>query len=239
MTELATNEKPLFRQIIDSINSGIESGVYARGDAIPSEPELCRLFDTTRMTVRRAIDQLVGEGRLFRIQGKGTFVTTLEVDKTYQKHGFSSNMLSLGLHPSSQVIFIGECEANAMIRKHLDLAPDESVFCLKRIRYVDLEPIAIERVWISLQRYPLLLQHDFAQESLYDVLRREYGVEIGYSKQRINAITIEGEDAQLLFQQKKGVALRIRNVDYAKGMKPIAASDSVYHGGKYTLDVVI
>ncbi len=237
--ELDTNDKPIFRQIIDSINSGIESGVYNRGDAIPSEPELCRLFDTTRMTVRRAIDQLVSEGKLFRIQGKGTFVSQLELNKTYQKQGFSSNMLSLGMHPSSRVLFLGECAPSEMVRRHLDLEPGEPVFCLKRIRLADEEPIAIERVWISLKKFPLLLQYDFSQLSLYDVLKRDYGVEVAYSKQRINAVTIEGEDAQLLFGQKKGVALRIRNVDYGSAIKPIAASDSYYHGGRYTMDVVI
>jgi len=237
--ELDTNDKPIFRQIIDSINSGIDSGVYNRGDAIPSEPELCRLFDTTRMSVRRAIDQLVSEGKLFRIQGKGTFVSQLELNKTYQKQGFSSNMLSLGMHPSSRVLFFGECAAGEMVRRHLDLEPGEPVFCLKRIRLADEEPIAIERVWISLKKYPLLLQYDFSQLSLYDVLKRDYGVEVAYSKQRINAVTIEGEDAQLLFGQKKGVALRIRNVDYGSAIKPIAASDSYYHGSRYTRDILI
>lgn len=239
MIDLDTSEKPIFRQIIDSINTGIESGVYSRGDAIPSEPELCRLFDTTRMTVRRAIDQLVSEGKLFRIQGKGTFVSQLELEKTYQKHGFSSNMMSLGLHPSSQVLYMGECAVDERIRQHLDLEPNEPVFCLKRVRLADGEPIAVERVWISLRRFPLLLRHDYSQVSLYDVLRQEYGVQIEYSKQRINAITIDSEDARLLFGQKKGVALRIRNVDYGKALTPIAASDSLYHGGNYTLDVVL
>ena len=237
--ELETSDKPIFRQIIDSINSGIDSGVYNRGDAIPSEPELCKLFHTTRMTARRAIDQLVSEGKLFRIQGKGTFVSQLELSKTYQKQGFSSNMLSLGIHPSSQVLFCGECTANEIVRRHLDLEPNEPVFCLKRIRLANEEPIAIERVWISLKKYPLLLQYDFSQLSLYDVLKRDYGVEVAYSKQRINAVTIEGEDARMLFDQKKGVALRIRNVDYGSAIKPIAASDSYYHGGRYTMDVVI
>jgi len=236
---MKSNEQPIFRQIIDSINAGIDSGVYNSGDAIPSEPELCRMFDTTRMTVRRAIDALVNEGKLFRLQGKGTFVSHLELNKTYQKHGFSSNMQSLGLKPSSPVLFAGECAVDAMIRKHLELDPDEPIFCLKRVRYADLEPISIERVWLSHRRFPDLARYDFSNESLYDVLHRDYGVETEYSKQRISAVTVEGEDAHLLFDAKKGVALRLRNVDYGKGMKVFAASDSLYHGAKYTLDVVL
>lgn len=238
---MKSNEHPIFRQIIERINAGIESGEFARGDVIPSEPELCRQFDTTRMTVRRAIDALVNDGKLYRVQGKGTFVSQFELDKTYQKQGFTSNMLSLGLHPSSTVLYAGECEAPEVIRNHLELEPTEPMFCLTRIRMADLEPIAIERIWLSLKRFPRLPEFDFSKESLYDVLHREFSLDLmnGYSKQRINAVTVTGEDAQALFGAKKGVALRIRNVDYDKTHRPFAATDAVYHGTRYTLDIVI
>ena len=64
---MKTSETPIYKQILASISEGIESGKYPRGAAIPSEPELCRAFDTTRMTVRRAIDALVGIDNVTRI----------------------------------------------------------------------------------------------------------------------------------------------------------------------------
>ena len=234
MNALSKNDQPLFKQIIASINEGIESGAYARGSAIPSEPELCRVFDTTRMTVRRAIDALVNEGKLYRVQGKGTFVSHIELQKTYQKHGFTSNMISLGIHPSSKVLSMDDA-----IKTSLEVEPGEPLFCLKRIRMADLEPIAIERVWISLKRFPKLPDYDYSETSLYEVLRVEYGLEAGYSRQKLNAVMVEGEDAQILFGAKKGVAMRMRNVDYDKNLRPIAAADSIYHGTKYTFDIVI
>ena len=79
MITLKADEQPIFKKIIESIDTGIASGTYARGEAIPSEPELCKLFSTTRMTVRRAIDALVNEGKLYRVQGKGTFVSHFEL----------------------------------------------------------------------------------------------------------------------------------------------------------------
>jgi GntR family transcriptional regulator len=238
---MKSNEQPIFRQIIERINSGIESGEFARGDVIPSEPELCRLFSTTRMTVRRAIDALVNEGKLFRVQGKGTFVSHFELDKTYQKQGFTSNMLSLGVQPSSMVIQAGTCKADDSVRNSLEMAEDEPIFCLERVRMADESPIAIERVWISLKRFPRLPEFDFSQRSLYEVLHQEFGLDLisGYSRQRINAVSVIGDDAQALFHTKKGVALRIRNVDYDKAHRPFAMADTLYHGKKYTLDVVI
>ncbi len=238
---MGISEQPIFKKIIDHINAGIESGAYKHGKAIPSEPELCKQFDTTRMTVRRAIDALVNEGKLFRIQGKGTFVSPFELDKTYQKQGFTSNMLSLGMQPSSRVLCASPCGANAEVQEGLRLEADEPLFCLKRIRQANEEPIAIERVWLSLTRFPRLPEFDFSQESLYEVLHREFGLDLtnSYSKQRINAVTITGEDAELLFNAKRGVALHIRNIDYDKAHRPFAMSDAYYHGTKYTLDIVI
>lgn len=232
-------ELPLFRRIIESINTGIESGAYERGAAIPSEPELSRAFGTTRMTVRRAIDALVSEGKLYRMQGKGTFVSHIEWEKTYLMRGFTSNMLSLGRHPSSRVLGAGVCVPEDEIARELELEAEEKVFCLRRVRMADFEPIAVEHVWISLRRFPRLEGRDYAETSLYEVLRKEYNLEPAYSRQRLNAILAEGEDAKILFGAKKGVALHIRNVDYDKNMRPIAAADALYHGAKYTFDAII
>ncbi len=235
------NEKPIFRQIIERINAGIDSGEFGRGEAIPSEPDLSRQFQTTRMTVRRAIDTLVSEGKLFRVQGKGTFVSQFQLNRTYQKLGLTSNMLSHGLHPSSKVLFAGERETPPQIRAHLEVEPDEPLFYLKRIRLADLEPIALESTWLSLRRFKRLPEFDFEQEALYDVLNREFGLDLAnsYSQRRINAMTISGEDALSLFGKKRGVALRIRSVDYDKAHRPFAASEIYYHSAKYTLEFVV
>ena len=73
------------------------------------------------------------------------------------------------------------------------------------------------------------------------MLHQEFGLDLsnGYSRQRVNAVSVSGEDAEALFHAKRGVALRIRNVDYDKAHRPFAMADTLYHGGKYTLDVII
>ena len=241
MRKLKSNELPIFRQIIDRINNGIESGEYTNGHVIPSEPELSKEFNTTRMTVRRAIDALVNEGKLYRVQGRGTFVSQIEFDKTYKKLGFTSNMLSLGRKPSSKVLFAGICEAVPVIRNHLEAMEDEPLFCLVRMRLADMEPIALERVWLSVKRFPRIAEFDYSDRSLYGVLQHEFGLDLTstYSKQRISAVTVTGEDAQALFGAKRGVALRIRNVDYDKSYRPFAATDVIYHAARYSLDILI
>ncbi|MEZ4508813.1 MAG: GntR family transcriptional regulator [Eubacteriales bacterium] len=238
---MSENDKPIFRQIIEHINAGIDSGTYSRGQAIPSEPELSKQFHTTRMTVRRAIDALESQGILYRVQGKGTFVSQFELNRTTQKQGFTNQMLALGLQPSSKVLFMGEGFAAREIREHLEIEPDEPVFLLKRVRLADHDPIAIETVWLSLHRFPRVPEFDFEKESLYEVLHREFSLNLinGYSKRRINAVTVTGDDAIALFGKKKGVALRIRSIDYDRAHRPFAALETIYHSEKYTVDFLV
>ena len=233
------NKAPLFAEIAAMIRANIDSGVYQKGSAIPSEPALAKLFNTTRMTVRRAIDELVGKGLLYRVQGSGTFVSHLDLQKSYQNHGFTGNMLSLGVQPSSRVLTFTECDPPAHVAKSLLLAKNERVFYLKRIRLADLEPIAVEQVWLSAARFARLAGRDFSRCSLYNTLREEYALEAGYSHQKLNARHVEGEVAEILFGQAGGIALHVRSVDYDHSLTPITANDSFYHGEKYTLDVII
>jgi GntR family transcriptional regulator len=238
---MSADGHPIFRQIIDWFDKKIETGEYVRGQLVPSEPELCKQFSTTRMTVRRAIDALVNEGKLYRIQGRGTYISQIEFEKLYKKHGFTSNMIALGKVPSSTVLYAGECDSVPVIRNHLEVEQGEPLFCLRRVRLADGEPIAIENVWLPLKRFPRLKSFDFSDKSLYEILHSEFGMDLssGYSKQRISAVTVSGEDAQILFGTKRGVALRIRNVDYDKAQRPFAATEALYHNAKYTLDIVI
>lgn len=238
---MSADGHPIFRQIIEWFDQKIENGEFVRGQIVPSEPELCKQFDTTRMTVRRAIDALVNEGKLYRIQGRGTFISQIEINKTYNKQGFTSNIRALGKNPSSTVLFAGESDAVPVIRNHLEVEPSEPLFYLKRVRLANGEPIAIENVWLPLKRFPRLIEFDFSDNSLYEILHREFGLDLtsSYSKQRVSAVTVRGEDAEILFGAKKGVALRIRNVDYDKAQRPFAATDAYYHSEKYTLDILI
>lgn len=234
-----TDDAPLFRVIASFIRRGIQDGEYPSGGPVPSETELCAMFDTSRMTARRAIDELVTEGLLYRVQGSGTYVSHIELKKIYRTHGFTHNMQALGVTPSSRILVFEVAEPDGDCVQALQLGADEKIILLKRLRLADLEPMAVETVRISYQKFQKLYGRDFTSASLYDALRDEYGLEAGYSRQRINAHTLTGADAVLLFGRKSGVALHVRNIDYDKNQIPIAYADSYYHGTKYTLDVII
>lgn len=230
---------PIYQQIMKYIEENIRNGVYQKGSIIPSEQEFCRQFNTSRMTVRRAIDALVKEGWLYRIQGRGTFISHLEIQKAYALHGFTENMIEMGYKPNSKVLNFELTKPDENIARMLKILPTDSIYILERIRMVDNEPIAIEKIHIPEKLCPGLMSYSFETNSLYEVLKNNYKIEAVYSQQKLNAVTIEGEQAKILFNKNKGVVLRMKNIVFDKNMCPIEYANSIYHGAKYTFNVIL
>ena len=234
-----TETIPIYQQIIDYIKEYIEKGIYQKGNIIPSEQEFCKQFNTSRMTVRRAINELVNDGFLYRVQGRGTFVSHYVFKKSLEMVGFSSYMEKMGIKPSSKVLSFELIKPEAWLAEELKILPSDNVFFLSRVRMADLEPIAIENVYLPEKRFPGLDQYSFEEISLYDTLRTQYKAEIFLRHEKMNAVVVKGENANILFSKDQGVVLHTWGLDFDSNMNPIAYADAIYHGTKYTFDAVI
>ena len=175
---MSENSVPKFQEIVNYIKNNIDNKIYEKGCILPSEKEFCNQFGTSRMTVRRAIDELVQSGWLYRVHGRGTFVSHFELQKSYLLHGFTENMIRLGCRPSSRVLAFELKEPEAYIAEQLKSLPTEKVYFLYRVRLVDHEPIALEKAYLPENRFPGLPKYSFQENSLYGVLRRYYDAEI-------------------------------------------------------------
>lgn len=233
-----TDTIPIYQQIIAYIKEYIENGIYQKGNIIPSEHELCEQFNTSRMTVRRAIDELVNEGFLYRVQGRGTFVSHAVFRKSLEVLGFSNHMIQLGYQPSSKVLVFETKNPEVFIAEKLKILPTDKVYYLSRLRMADLEPIAIESVFLPVKKFPGLDAFSFEENSLYEILKTHYKTEMLLKHEKLNAVVVEGEKAKILFSKEFGVGMRMRGLDYDSNMNPIAYADSIYHGTKYTFDVI-
>jgi len=229
---------PIYQQIIAYIKEYIENGIYQKGNIIPSEQEFCNQFNTSRMTVRKAIDELVNDGFLYRIQGRGTFVSHWVYRKSLEVLGFSYHMKQLGYTPTSKVLSFKIKIPQPSVAEKLKILPTENVYFLSRVRLADLEPIAIENVCLPEKRFPGLEMYSFEENSLYEVLKTKYNAEVVLKQEKINAVMVEGNDAKILFEKDKGVVMRMTGVDFDANMTPVACADSIYHGTKYIFDVI-
>jgi len=230
---------PIYQEIITHIENYIKNGVYPRGGAIPIEQELCDMFKCSRMTVRKALDELVTSGILYRRQGKGAFVSTIEYDRLYSLKGFTQIMREQGFESSSKVICFEKIQSDQKIAQNLRMMEGAEVYYLERIRMAMGEALSIEKVYLPVADLPNLLKYDFSKLSLYETLDQEYGIKIDRAVQSINTIDVSGDAAQILFKKDNGVVLRSISTGYDKNSKPIEYECALYNGYKYTIDVII
>ena len=126
------------------------------GTPVPPERTLAAEFDTSRTTVRQALQELVVEGRLERIQGKGTFVAKPKVSQALQLTSYTEDMRAQGLEPTSQLLDIGYVTADDTLAGLLDITTGGRVLRIERLRLASGEPMAIETTHLSAKRFPAL-----------------------------------------------------------------------------------
>lgn len=163
---------PLYIQIKDLLKQEIQKGNYKFGDKIPTEPELGERFNVSRVTIRKAIEDLVGEGYLVKRQGKGTFVNQ---KKMYRKlkyvMGFTESCIQNDLKPSTKILSIKECRADKDIANRMDVEVGTELLYTKRIRYASGMPLLFENNYFVKQKYDFLLKEDM-NGSLYSILAK-------------------------------------------------------------------
>jgi DNA-binding GntR family transcriptional regulator len=173
------NHQKLYLQLQSIIKKKIESGEWPIGSQIPTEEDLCSMFNVSRATVRTAVLELVRQGYLKRQQGKGTFI--------------HKNMLSGGiamLTNLKELMFEDELPLTTKVMARtvmmpvddldvkLDIPPDKHIIYIKRLYSVDKEPVLLQESYVPYHLCPLLLEDDIEHQSLFDIFEKNYGIKI-------------------------------------------------------------
>lgn len=205
------------------------------GERLPSERELASRHGVARMTVRGAIDQLVRDGRVHRVQGQGTFVSEPRIAQSASLTSFSEDMAARGMVPSSIVLAQEVVPSVPAVALALELPEGEPIVRIERIRQGDGDPIALERSHLPARRFRGLDQVPLSDHSLYQVLHDEFGCELGTSEQRIAAVALSDAEAHLLHTDSDTPALRIERVTRDTERSPVEFVRSVYRGDRFEL----
>lgn len=168
--------RPLYQQLKDEILSAIEQGVYPRGSKIPTELELSNHYNVSRITVRKALEELSEEKILERHQGKGTFVSSVKLQRSIARFiGFSESCAAQGLKTNSKVIKSVIESATEEDKADLGLSEGAKVIVLERIMYADHVPVAISINRFT-EDYIFLLDEDLNDLSLFSLMKSKYGI---------------------------------------------------------------
>ena len=203
--------KALYQQIAESILKQIQSGDLQPGARLPSEHTLSTEHKVGRNTIRHALSDLAAKGYVESVQGVGTFVTETHFPKTVEfLYGFSQEMAQRGKVVASQVIEAGLISADPLLARVLRIQLGSEVVFLNRLRIVDGKPAAIERAYLPHSFCHGILEHDFSQESLYDVLAARYNMKPDHAEQEIGAEIATPQVAELMDLEFPAPVLVIR-----------------------------
>ncbi|MDQ1485351.1 MAG: GntR family transcriptional regulator, N-acetylglucosamine utilization regulator [Actinomycetota bacterium] len=200
---------------------------------IPSERELADRYALSRMTVRQAIDGLVVEGRLYRVQGRGTYVARQKTDLQIRLASFTEDMRSRGMRASSRVLSFERIAATPHLARDLEVPVGEPVLRLERLRSADGIPMSVERTHVPERLVPGLLERGLIG-SLYTALEEQYGLVLDWGEQTIEAATSEPADAKLLEIGQDVPVLWMRRYSYA-GHQRVEYAASAYRSDRYQL----
>jgi GntR family transcriptional regulator len=226
--------EPLYLQIEKLLTEAITSGLLAEGQPLDSEQDMAKLYRVSRMTARQALQGLKNKGYAVSIRRKGTFVSRPKIEKTLMRlQGFSQEMLSRGMKPSSKVIEGKTVAPSDYIAERLQLAPGEKVFKLRRLRLADNNPIAIEESFTPIKDFPGVESLDFSRHSLYATLISRYGATLGWSDDVIEASNATAEEARLLTIPRGFGILSISRLVMTPAGHPIETVLSRYRSDRY------
>jgi DNA-binding GntR family transcriptional regulator len=205
--------------IKNALKSRLLTGTYRTGRAIPSETQLATEFTVSRMTVRRALDELEREGLIHRVQGSGSFPTGQRFRQgVFRIQSLEEMSLEVGPDavPFTRVLRSGLCRASAPVAHALRLEPEAAVLEVVRLRGIDATPVLLERRFLRAEA-EILLGKNLAVESIHDLLVGELQLEITDVEQSLEAVTLESEEANLLELPVGAACFLMRRTSFTHG----------------------
>ncbi len=230
---------PRHKQISEWLESQIEEGTYEIDEKLPSENELCKKFDVSRVTVRKALQTLENEGLIYRSQGLGSFVCDDRPRQSFiQLTDFEEDMRRAGLEPSSEVIKLTTEKATDQITGVLNLDPESTVVRLDRLRLGDGEPIAFDITWLPMFYGQLIEGYDLKDETIYDILEKDFDIPVEKGYFRIEAENSPDDIAKHLKLEPGTALLVIDRISLTVGEKPIYYQKRYYRSDRIVYELV-
>lgn len=227
---------PIYIQIAQNTRKTITDGHYRQDQQISTEDEIALQYGVSRMTARSAITELVKEGFIYRVHGKGAFVARKKIERSLNKiTGFHEDMESAGLSPSSKIIkYVKRLPVDLECHK-LNIKIMQYVFEIRRIRYVDGVPYGYQELIVPEYLVPNLSNLNLEEESLYSYLKK-IQKPIFTAEQRMEAVMKEDIN-QLIEIPYKIPLFFFHRVSYLENNTPVELLNSYFRGDKFSYSI--
>jgi GntR family transcriptional regulator len=204
------------------------------GALVPTERELTATLATSRTTVRQALGELVGEGRLVRRQGSGTYVAEPKMTWPLQMTSFTEQAAANGFIAGARLLSSERVRATGEAATRLRLLPGAYMYRIERLRLADDTPMAVETSHLSVARFPGLIKALRKSSSLYRVLEASYGVKPLTAEETIETRAASPREAALLGTDTGAPMLVLGRHSFEADGTPVEWVRSWYRGDRYT-----
>jgi GntR family transcriptional regulator len=228
------NPLPLYYQLRLWLLDEIDQGRLNPGDQIPTEAELCQRFNLSRGTVRSALKELIDEGRIFLVRGRGTFVAELPQAEwsLATSVSFSEALERQGIRFGTRVLELCEQAAGPLVASRLQIEPGSPVVFLKRLRIIEDQPWILMISYLPQKKVPELPGLDLNDRSFYQVLEEQCGVSISAQERVMTVGLATEEEAALLQVPLQSPVQRFEDLAFAKDGNLVEFSYSIFRGDR-------
>jgi GntR family transcriptional regulator len=213
---------PLYAQLKHVLRERILNGTYKVHQQLPSESDISADFEVSRITVRQALSDLQNEGLIFKIPGKGTYVSKPKAfQQLTQLEGFAEAMSPMGYEIYNKVISHKLIPAPPLIAEKLDLEVDQPITEIKRVRFLNREPISLEITYLPEEIGERLRKADLASRDIFIVMENDYGITLGHADLQIDALLADQPMAGLLCIPDGTAILRLERLTHTAEGEPL------------------
>lgn len=233
------NRMPLYSQLMDLILSQIENGNYKSDDQLPSERELCDTYEISRSTVRQAIQELEKEDYIYRLQGKGTFISPERFKQNLLNfYSFTEEMKKIGKIPKSKVLNFEIINCDDKVGKKIGLDVGHRVYKFTRLRIADDEPMMVETSYVPFNKFPKITKEQLEKEALYDVFNNIYNINITSAKEIFKSVLTREKEGLILEYNPGMPSMMIERTTYSNNTI-IEYTKSIARGDRFEYSIIL
>lgn len=230
---------PYYVQIVEQVRELIKKKKLTQGQTFCSEGDIAAALSISKMPVRQAFQKLKSEGLLIIAKGKRPVVGSGRVPWNFQQlRGFSEEMRRRGLVPSARVLSMNLEDPELEVAQALKLAPAERVYCARRLRSVNGDPVAVVTSYLPARIFAGIDKQDLEHQSLYAILEHQYKRKLHWAEESIGAVIAGEEEAAVLDTSPGTALLAIRETTYDAQNVAVEYSISLLRGDRYTASVI-
>jgi GntR family transcriptional regulator len=225
---------PLYVQIAESLLERIRVGELVSEQRLPSEREMSKSLNVSRMTLRAALGVLENKGLLDRRPGDGTYVAQPKIERQAAKLvPFTENMRSRGYQAKARLIVFEHRLAEVSVASKLKVPVSAPVYYFQRLRLVNEEPVLLETCTMPIYRFPNFENHDLEGRSVYEILETEYAIAPHHSEQSLEAVSATDFEAELLGIEPGTPLILERRLAFDKDGFPLEYGHDLYRGDRF------